>query len=119
MFGWIGAALAASFASQGIAPNVTSPSPTKLLLQWQKPGTLQLKMSFTSEDISRAETKPGPASTNALSRVKLLENEFIAADLRHGRLQYRFIGTTAFGGGLGGEFGTNTAKITLSWPPKS
>jgi hypothetical protein len=50
-----------------------------------------------------------------VSQVRLIDRDYLVADWRDGRLQYRLKGVNPWGASVGGQLSTSTAKVTLSW----
>jgi hypothetical protein len=61
-----------------------------------------------------------PANSALLARIKLFESGDLSAALESsGKIHYRLPSPNILGTKLGGEVSTNSARVTLTWPPKN
>jgi len=72
-----------------------------------------------SDPYRMASGEASPRQSTSISRIKLFESGQLAASLgSDGRIHYRLPTPRILGTRLGGQISTNSAMLTLTWPPK-
>jgi hypothetical protein len=90
----------------------TLPEPGKIRLEL--PINL-LEQAWTMDQLRRSDPGRLGVDEKRFSEVRLLDGDYLVANWRNGRVQYVVKGVNPWGASVGGQLGTSTAKVTLSW----
>jgi hypothetical protein len=65
--------------------------------------------SWTVDPLHSSESANISANNRPISQVRLLDSDYLVADWRNGRVQYRLKGVSPWGASVGGQLSTSTA----------
>jgi len=107
----IGQEPAGRSALNGSGLKLTVP-PRILLDEWQK--------SPAGNLAHLGGLAPGAQQPASIQSLRLFDGSGFGADLRNdGKVHYRLPGPSILGTHLGGQLSTNSARLSLTWPPKN
>jgi hypothetical protein len=91
---------------------LTASEPKKIRLE------LPIKLfdqAWTTDRLLRSDPVRASLDNKPISNVRLLDSNYLAADWRNGRVQYRLKSVNPWGASVGGQLSTSTAKVTFTW----